>query len=76
MSRYPTSADSPTTPNRITRTGVKQHKAATTVPTIPIFSSLLLSNLPSPNDHRWHKFTSIARGWRSIPLEDLGFEFS
>lgn len=39
-SRYPTSADKPTAPNKTTSIGVKQHNAAITVPTIPVFNNV------------------------------------
>ena len=40
MSKYPTKAGRPTAPNKITRTGVKQHSAAITVPANPNFNKL------------------------------------
>lgn len=40
ISRYPTNADKPTMPSKTTSIGVKQHKAAITVPTIPAFSNV------------------------------------
>lgn len=35
MSKYPVKEARPTAPNNTTSTGVKQHKATTTVPTMP-----------------------------------------
>ncbi len=47
-SRYPVAADNPTTPSKMTRTGVKQHTAATAVPRIPVHRSLSFIS-PTPN---------------------------
>lgn len=40
-SRYPTTAARPTAPKRTTKTGVKQHSAATIVPITPTFRRVL-----------------------------------
>src|SRR5215475_12317141 len=50
-SSQPAAAESPTTPNRATRTGVKQHRAATPTPIVPVISKRLSVMAPiSPSD--------------------------
>ena len=46
-SNQPMMADRPTALNRITSTGVKQHKAVTALPMIPVLSTRLESVKPS-----------------------------
>ena len=45
MSRYPTQADTPSAPNKITKAGVKQQSAAITVPRIPVFNNFRFIDL-------------------------------